>query len=394
MRSGGADFVEPTGQSATGPNFENLDRLEMRCVFSYSGVDYLRAELAGGPGHRQSSAMRELGMGHQKSKKSADKQDKQDKQDKKDRRPAVPPSAAAGLSAGLVSSKIEPDRKSFQTESFSAATALTLPPGPVDLNALDTRGVIAGPQSEKAAEKAMAELAERMAELQEKLYAQGISGNRRRVLLILQGMDTSGKDGVIKHVVGMVNPAGLHLSAFKKPTPEELTHDFLWRIEKQVPSAGAIGVFNRSHYEDVLVVRVHDLVPKAVWSRRYASINAFERRLARQGVTIVKCFLHISFEEQKERLAARLDDPTKYWKYNPGDLAERAFWPDYQAAYADALRRCHTTAAPWFVVPADRKWYRNWAVASLLVETLERLDLRYPAADFDVEAEKSRVAHS
>ena len=224
------------------------------------------------------------------------------------------------------------------------------------------------------------------------MFAQGTAGNPQRVLLVLQGMDTAGKDGVIKHVVGLVDPGGVHLASFKRPTAEELAHDFLWRIEKQVPPPGYLGVFNRSQYEDVLVVRVHELVPKAVWSKRYAAINAFERGLARQGVVIVKCFLHVSPQVQRERLAARLQDPTEYWKYNPADVDERGRWADYQDAYAEALRRCHTVAAPWHVIPADRKWYRNWAVAALLTEVLERLDPQYPPPDFDLDHERARVA--
>lgn len=251
-----------------------------------------------------------------------------------------------------------------------------------------------GPTEEKAAVKATEALAKKLSTLQERLQAQGAEGNRERVLVILQGMDTSGKDGVTKTVFDATNPLGLHLASFKKPTAEELAHDFLWRIEKQVPEAGEIGVFNRSQYEDVLVVRVHDLVPREVWSKRYAAINAFERRLARQGVTVVKCFLHVSKATQQQRLLARLDDSEKWWKYNPGDVDERAHWDAYQDAYTEVLRRCHTVGAPWYVIPADDKWYRNWAVAALLTEILTELDPQFPPADFDVEAEKKRVAQS
>jgi PPK2 family polyphosphate:nucleotide phosphotransferase len=280
------------------------------------------------------------------------------------------------------------------THQDSTGKALSLPTGAVDLGAIDTRGTPIGPRDKAEAKKLMAELAPELAALQEKLVAEAIRGGRRRVLLILQGMDTSGKDGVVKHVLGLVNPAGVHLTSFKKPSAEELRHDFLWRISAQVPQAGQIGVFNRSQYEDVLVVRVHDLVPRAEWSTRYAKINAFERKQVREGTVIVKCFLHISKDTQRERLAARLDDPTKYWKYNPADLTERGFWAGYQEAYAEALRRCNTVGAPWFVIPSDRKWYRNWAIASLLLETLRQLDPKYPPADFDVETEKQRLADS
>lgn len=269
--------------------------------------------------------------------------------------------------------------------------ALALPEGFTRVSQLDTTGTV-GPSSKDEAEEALAELAPRLAELQERLYAASKGGDRRRVLLVLQGMDTAGKDGVIKHVVGLVNPAGVAMTAFKQPTAQELAHDFLWRIEKATPGAGMIGVFNRSQYEDVLVVRVHELVPRATWSRRYAAINAFERRLVRQGTTVVKCFLHVSKQVQKERLAARLEDPTKYWKYNPGDVDERELWDDYQAAYSDALRRCSTLGAPWYVIPADRKWYRNWAVAALLTQVLEQLDPQYPPAGFDLAVERERVA--
>ncbi|WP_231988133.1 PPK2 family polyphosphate kinase [Nakamurella panacisegetis] len=276
----------------------------------------------------------------------------------------------------------------------STGKALSLPSGTVDLTAIKTGGTPVGPRNKREAAAMMAELAPELAGLQERLVAESIRGGRRRILLILQGMDTSGKDGVVKHVLGLVNPAGVHLTSFKKPTAVERGHDFLWRIHNQVPLAGQIGVFNRSQYEDVLVVRVHDLVPKEVWSKRYAQINAFERKLVREGTVIVKCFLHISKDTQRERLAARLDDPTKYWKYNPGDLVERAFWVSYQEAYADALRRCNTVGAPWFVIPSDRKWYRNWAIASLLLEALRELDPQYPPADFDIDTERRLLAES
>src|SRR6195952_267220 len=279
-------------------------------------------------------------------------------------------------------------------EQDSTGKALLLTDGIVDLRAIDTGGPPIGPKSKGDAPPALIEIGAGLSVLQEKLGAEAIRGGRRRVLLILQGMDTSGKDGVVKHVLGLMNPAGVHLTSFKRPTPEELEHDFLWRINNQVPLAGQIGVFNRSQYEDVLVVRVHDLVPREEWTRRYAKINEFERRLVRSGTVVVKCFLHISKDTQRERLAARLDDPTKYWKYNPGDVEEREFWADYQDAYAEALRRCNTVGAPWFVVPSDRKWYRNWAIASLLLETLRKINPQYPPADFDIERERQRLAES
>ena len=273
-------------------------------------------------------------------------------------------------------------------------TAFAAPAGNVDITQIPTDATPIGPKSKSDAEDGLVELGDRLAGLQERMYAQGTAGNPRSVLLLLQGMDTAGKDGVIKHVVGLVDPGGIRMASFKKPTAEELAHDFLWRIEKQVPPAGHLGVFNRSHYEDVLVVRVHDIVPPGVWSARYEAINEFERRLADQQVTLVKCFLHVSKKVQSERLLARLDDPTKYWKYNPGDVDERHYWDAYQEAYSDALTRCNTVAAPWHVIPSDRKWYRNWAVAALLAETLETLDPQYPPADFDIATERQRIADS
>src|SRR6478752_9289653 len=208
-------------------------------------------------------------------------------------------------------------------KSVEVAERLRLPAGPVVLSDLETGVLGFGPQSKADAAAAMLHVGPRLAELQERLYAQATAGSQESLLLILQGMDTAGKDGVINHVVGQVDPGGLELASFKSPTAEELAHDFLWRIRKRVPSAGRIGVFNRSQYEDVLIVRVHDLVPRAVWSKRYALINGFERELARRQVTVVKCFLHVSKDVQRERPLARLDDPTKYWKFNPADVDER-----------------------------------------------------------------------
>jgi PPK2 family polyphosphate:nucleotide phosphotransferase len=210
------------------------------------------------------------------------------------------------------------------------------------------------------------------------LYAEGKAGGTRRVVLLLQGTDTSGKDGAVKHVVGLVNPAGVKITSFGKPSKAELRHDFLWRVTNALPAAGYLGVFNRSQYEDVLIVRVHDLVPKTEWEKRYDLINAWEAEQVAAGVTFVKVFLHISREEQRQRLLARLADIRKHWKVNPADIDERAKWEDYREAYAALLQRCSTEAAPWYVVPADRKWYRNWAVGHLLLETLEELNPRWP----------------
>jgi PPK2 family polyphosphate:nucleotide phosphotransferase len=261
----------------------------------------------------------------------------------------------------------------------------------LDLAALDPRARPIGPRDKAAAAEKMVDLADRLDHLQEALYAESTAGGRRAVLLVLQGMDTSGKGGVIRHVGGLVNPQGLQIATFKKPTEEELAHHFLWRVRRRVPIPGRIGIFDRSHYEDVLVARVDELVPEDIWRHRYVEINEFEAELVAQGITILKCMLHISPKEQAERLLARLDDPTKRWKYDPGDLDARAKWWDYQEAYAEALQRTDADSAPWYVIPSDRKWYRNWAVAALLAETLTELDPQLPQPTFDVDAERARL---
>ncbi|RYB91970.1 polyphosphate kinase 2 family protein [Nocardioides oleivorans] len=272
------------------------------------------------------------------------------------------------------------------------ADALRLPAGPVDLTAIETDAA-PGFDGKKADGKgALFAMGDELADLQERLWAQRTVGSERRVLLVLQGMDTSGKGGVLRHTIGLVDPQGVRITSFKAPTDEERAHDFLWRIEKGLPPAGYIGVFDRSHYEDVLIARVHELAEPAEIQRRYGAINDFEARLADQGVSIIKCMLHVGADEQKARLAARLDNPDKHWKYNPGDLDERAFWSAYREAYEIALERTNTDVAPWHVVPADKKWFRNLAVAQLLLDTLRGLDPQWPAADFDVEAEKKRLA--
>ena len=231
----------------------------------------------------------------------------------------------------------------------------------------------------------------RFAELQEMLYAGSRSGDERRILLVLQGMDTAGKGGIVKHVVGAGNPQGIRYASFGKPTEEELSHDYLWRIRKALPPAGHIGVFDRSHYEDVLVVRVHELVPPDVWGARYDEINAFERELTDAGTTIVKVAMFISLDEQRERLAKRLHRPDKYWKFNPSDIDERELWPQYQEAYQAVLDRTSTEYAPWHVIPSDRKWYARLAITELLIEALEGMELAWPAADFDVDEQKKRL---
>jgi PPK2 family polyphosphate:nucleotide phosphotransferase len=263
----------------------------------------------------------------------------------------------------------------------SLRNALRVAPGePVDLTALDPRATPLAPGGKKKAAAAMAADGVELARLQEALYASG----GRRVLVVLQGMDTSGKGGVIEHVIGMVNPQGVHIHSFKKPTPEELRHHFLWRVRRALPEPGLIGIFDRSQYEDVLVVRVHRLATPEVVEKRYGEIARFEAGLADQGYALVKCFLNISYDEQRDRLLARLADPDKHWKFNEGDLAERKLWPDYQEAYRIALERCSTPQAPWYAIPADRKWYRNWAIGRLLLETLRDLDPQYPRPDLDI----------
>lgn len=265
--------------------------------------------------------------------------------------------------------------------------------GPIDLGAHDSRDTPGFDGDKADAKEQMSDIGERLMESQELLFANGRAETTdRKVLLLLQGMDTSGKGGTMRAVAGLVDPQGLKIIAFGPPTPEELEQDFLWRIERQLPPAGMIGVFDRSQYEDVLIGRVRELVSADEIERRYDAINEFEREFVDGGGVLLKCFLHISPHDQAERLAARLDDPTKYWKYNTGDLDERALWPQYQRSYEIALERCSTEHAPWHVVPAGRKWYRNWAIATMLAETLAELDLDWPAADFDVEGEKRRLA--
>ncbi|QIS06496.1 polyphosphate kinase 2 family protein [Nocardia brasiliensis] len=237
-------------------------------------------------------------------------------------------------------------------------------------------------------------LAERttvLSALQERLYANGRSGDLRSVLLVLQGMDTAGKGGIVRHVIGSVDPQGVDHHAFGVPTEEEKRHHYLWRIRKALPRGGQLGVFDRSHYEDVLVVRVHNLVPESEWEPRYDEINAFERELVDEGTTVVKVAMFVSLDEQKKRLRERLDRPDKYWKFNPSDIDERGYWPAYQEAYQAMLDRTSTEYAPWHVVPADRKWFSRLAITELLIDALERLDLAWPAAKFDVEEQKRRL---
>jgi PPK2 family polyphosphate:nucleotide phosphotransferase len=242
--------------------------------------------------------------------------------------------------------------------------------------------------------EALAAGADRLSALQERLWAAATAGDERRVLLVLQAMDTAGKGGIVSHVVGAVDPNGVHYAGFKAPTDEEREHDFLWRVERQLPGAGQLGVFDRSHYEDVLIQRVRSFAPPEEIERRYGAIVDFEERLAAQGTTIVKVMLHISKDEQRARLGDRLDRPDKHWKFNPGDIDERLRWDDYQHAYQIAFDRTSTTTAPWYVVPANRKWYARLAVQQLLLRALEDMDLSWPPADFDVAEQRQRLAES
>ncbi|HVR97571.1 MAG TPA: polyphosphate kinase 2 family protein [Thermoanaerobaculia bacterium] len=255
------------------------------------------------------------------------------------------------------------------------------PGSKVGLSKIDASSTAAFKGGKKDVEPVFAELNDKLEELQELLWAE----HRHKVLVVLQGMDTSGKDGVIRHVFDGVDPTGVRVASFKAPSPEELEHDFLWRVHPKVPSSGELVIFNRSHYEDVIAVRVRKLAPEKVWRQRYEQINDFERLLAESGTTILKFFLHIDKDEQKERLQARLDDPTKRWKFRQGDLADRALWDDYQKAYEEALARTSTEHAPWYVVPANKKWYRNLVTATVLVETLEKLGMRYPEPEEDLD---------
>jgi len=252
------------------------------------------------------------------------------------------------------------------------------PGAEVDLGAIDTRAT-SGHEKDAARDR-LKDLNDRLEALQEMLYAEG----KHKVLIVLQGMDTAGKDGTIRHVFEGVNPQGVRVAGFKKPTERELAHDYLWRVHRHTPGSGEIVIFNRSHYEDVLVVRVLGLVPEERWGKRYDHIVEFERLLADEGTTILKFFLHISPEEQKERLQARLDDPSKHWKFSVGDLGPRRVWDEYAAAYTEMLERTSTEHAPWFVVPADRKWHRNLVIAETMVSTLEGLDMEFPPPEDDL----------
>ena len=240
----------------------------------------------------------------------------------------------------------------------------------------DTAGFDKGDKADAHLKKNLS----RMEDLQYRLYAE----SRRALLIVLQGMDASGKDGTVRHVMSGLNPQGCRVTSFKVPSAEEAGHDFLWRIHKAMPARGEIGIFNRSHYEDVLVVRVHQLAPESVWSARYDQINAFEKLMGDNGVTILKFFLHISKAEQKQRLEARLDATARNWKISPADFKERRFWGDYVKAYETALSRCNSSSTPWFIIPSNKKWFRNLAVSQIIVETLERMNPKFPKPSFDL----------
>ena len=250
----------------------------------------------------------------------------------------------------------------------------------VNLSKMDAGSTAGFKGTKEDAEQRLLELNDRLEALQEALWAE----NRHKVLVVLQGMDTSGKDGTIRHVFEGVNPLGVRVAAFKAPTEEELSHDFLWRVHPKVPGKGEMVIFNRSHYEDVLAARVRKFVPPEVWRSRYDQINDFERLLAETGTVVLKFFLHIDKEEQKERLQARLDDPTKQWKFRRGDLEDRLLWDDYMKAYEEALARTSQKRAPWYVVPSNKKWFRNLVVATILVKALENLDIKIPEAAEDL----------
>lgn len=264
------------------------------------------------------------------------------------------------------------------------------PRSELDLAGIDPTSRSGAPGDKAATKSATDVLREELSELQTRLWAE--SG--QALLVVLQAMDAGGKDGAIRKVFSGLNPQGIRVEGFEAPTEEELAHDFLWRIRKRLPAPGMLGVFDRSHYEDVVVARVLDLVQRRTWMRRYDTINRFEAGLVAGGTTVVKCFLHISQEESKDRLLRRLDKPDKLWKFNPGDVDSRKLWDPMMEAYADALERCNTEAAPWYVVPADRKWYRNWAIMNLLVEQLEAMAVQWPEPDFDVEEQRRRLLAS
>jgi len=285
--------------------------------------------------------------------------------------------------------KQKPSKKE-KPAAASVRDLLRVGPG-FKLAELDARRIVAGPADKATAQAAVGALEHEVGEWQERLYAEAKGGGKRRLLVVLQGMDTSGKGGAIKAIDRVSDPLGTRIAQFGAPTKAELKRHFLWRIEQKLPPPGTLGIFDRSHYEDVLVVRVRNLVPAAEWEGRYDEINAWEKKWADDGIIFLKCMLHISPDEQRERLLARLEDPAKHWKYRPGDVDDRMLWGDFQAAYQAALTRCSTEHAPWYVIPADRKWHRDWLLTQMVVESLREMNPQYPPTTFDVKAEMARV---
>lgn len=283
------------------------------------------------------------------------------------------------MKPGLV--RFPPPADNFPMPVNGALERYLVKPGSkLDLRAIDTneKTLFKGASKEEINPQ-FDELQCQLQQLQKVLYAQ----NKHRILVVMQAMDTGGKDGCIKHVFSRIDPQGIHVRSFKKPSEEELAHDFLWRVHSKVPSTGQLVIFNRSHYEDIIAVRVKKIYPDEVWKRRQRHVVEFERMLAEEGTTIVKIFLHISKEEQKNRLQARLDNPAKHWKINPDDLVDRARWDDFMTAYEDVITKTSTDVAPWYVVPADRKWYRNLCVARIMLDTLKKLDMKFPPITWD-----------
>ncbi|GAB3658583.1 hypothetical protein GCM10027591_12280 [Zhihengliuella somnathii] len=302
---------------------------------------------------------------------------------------------AEGAIVGDMYAAVEPAEPEAGVLPFEQSPTRTMRARrPVRLDEIDPRQTRGYPGRKADGKDTLAGMDPVLSDLQERLFAASRYGSTRRVLLIIQGMDTAGKGGIVRHVIGSVDPQGVHHTAFKAPTQEELEHDFLWRIEREVPGEGMIGVFDRSHYEDVLIARVRGLADPEEIQRRYGAIRDFEARLAQAGTAIIKVMLHISREEQAERLAERLDRPDKHWKFSPTDIDERALWDDYQRAYEAAIEETDADHAPWFIVPADRKWFARIAVQQLMIDAIEAIDPQWPAATFDVEAEKARLAET
>lgn len=316
---------------------------------------------------------------------------------KHDRKKHGKPEKESHSRAGAPKSKKSAKRpKSKAPAHLTGADAFLVGPDTV-LAQIDPNQVRFGPRNRAEAQAATAAMLEEATMLHEKLWAESRAGGNKSLLICIQGMDTSGKGGASKALDLLLDPLGFSVTGFGPPTAEERSHPYLWRHEQALPKPGTIRVWDRSHYEEVLVVRVHSLVPRATkrtWTTRFNQINKWEAGLSTKGVRVVKVMLHISKDEQKQRLLDRLQDPTKFWKYNPGDIDERNRWDEYQAAYQDALTACSTDLAPWYVVPANHKWYRNWALSVILLETLRDMDLEYPEADFDVAAELDRVNNS